>query len=73
MRGGGGVLSNTDHLLVLREESHDGKKNQYDANEATLKGLVGDLLGIDRHLILQAKNTGSWMSIRNTMVSGTLL
>ena len=40
---GGGAFSNTNHLLVLREESSGGQKNKDDANYAKLKGLVRDL------------------------------
>ena len=37
---GGGVFSNYDHLRTLVEERRDGKKDQDDANETKLKGLV---------------------------------
>ena len=46
------------------------KTNWDDANDATLKVLVGDLKGNDRRIFLQAKNTGAWMSLRSTMVTG---
>ena len=39
--GGGGAFSNADHLLALREERREREKNRDDANNATLKGLVG--------------------------------
>ena len=70
---GGGEFSNDVHLTALREESNDGQKNRDDVNNATLKGLVGDLLGNKRKLILWAKNTAAWPSVRVTTVSGTLL
>ena len=36
----GGAFSKADHLLALREERRERAKNRYDANNATLKGLV---------------------------------
>ena len=52
---GGGELSNTNRLLALREERHDGQKNRNDANDAKLKALVGDLIGTNRRLIIRSK------------------
>ena len=42
-------------------------------NKTKLKGLVWYLKVPNRRLILQVKNTGVWMNIRCTIVSGTLL
>ena len=50
---GGGAFSNTDHLQTLSEERHDGKKDQDTAYKTKLKGLVRDLKGSDKRLILQ--------------------
>ena len=69
---GGREFSNANHLLALGEERRDGQKDQDDANETKTKGLVRDLKVIDRRQILQAKNTGAWMSVRSTTVSGTV-
>ena len=44
-----------------------------DANEDKLKGLVKDLEATDRRLILRAKNTGSWLTVQDTKVTGTVL
>ena len=66
---GGGA----NHLLVLREEMHDRQKNWDDTNDARLKGLVVDLLGFYWHLILRAKNTGAWLNIRCTAVTGKVM
>ena len=38
---GGGAFSNADHLLALREERRERAKHRDDANNTTLKGLVG--------------------------------
>ena len=65
----GGKFSNADHLLVLREERREGQKNRYDANDAKIKVLVGYLIGINRRLILRAKNTGSCLNVRGTAVT----
>ena len=70
---GGWEFSNTDHLLVLRKERRDGQKERDDANETKLKGLVWDLKGTNRRLILQVKNTGVWLIVRGTKVSDTVL
>ena len=49
---GRGAFYNAYHLLVLREEKLDGKKNQDGANDTKVKFLVGDLIGNYQHLIL---------------------
>ena len=41
--------------------------------ETKLKGLVRDLKVINKHLIIRAKSTGVWMSVRRITFSGTLL
>ena len=58
---GEGVFSNGNHLLALREERRDGKKNWDDVN------------GTNHCLILRAKNIGAWLNVRGNMVTGTLL
>ena len=63
---------NDNQILTLGEERRDGKKYQEVANKTKLKGLVRDLNGTDRRLILRAKITGAWTSIRGTTVSGTV-
>ena len=69
---GVGAFSNANHLLVPREERRYRQENRYDTNDTTLKVLAGDLKGADRRLILWAKNTGAWMTIRSTVVIGTV-
>ena len=49
------------------------KKIRYDANDTKLKGLVNDLKAPDHHLTLRAKNTGSWLTVWGTRVTGTVL
>ena len=58
---GEGVFSNGNHLLALREERRDGKKNWDDVN------------GTNHCLILRAKNIGAWLNVRGTIVTGTVL
>ena len=70
---GGGEFSNANYLRTLGEERSDGKKYWEVANKTKLKGLVQDLKGTDRRLILQGKRTGACLSVRGTTVSGTLL
>ena len=70
---GGGSFSNSDHLRTLGEERCDRKKEQEVANKTKLKGLVRDLKGTDRRLILRAKSTGAWLMVRGNSVSGTVL
>ena len=69
---GGEAFSNADHLLALGEERRNGQKNWDEANKTTLKNLVRDLKGTDQRLIIRAKNTGAWLSVRGTTVSVTL-
>ena len=72
MRRGGG-FSNSDHLRTLSEERRDGKEAQDVAYKYRLKGLVGNLKGNDKRLLLRAISTGAWLSVCGTAVSGTLL
>ena len=50
-----------------------GRKTGKLQNETKLEGLVCDLKGTNICLILRAKNTGAWLSVRGTTVSGTVL
>ena len=43
------------------------------AYKTKLKGLVRDLKGIHRRLILCTKRTGAWLSVIGTTFSGTVL
>ena len=67
-----GELSYVDHLRTLRKEKRDRKKYQEVANKTKLKGLVQDLKGTDRRVILRAKSTGAWLRVRGTKFSGTV-
>ena len=44
-----------------------------EANEIKLEESVQDLPKLDRRILLCTKNTGSWLTARGTMVTGTLL
>ena len=70
---GGGAFSNADYLRTLSEERRYRKKDQDVAYESRLKGLVRDLKGNDKHLLLRANSTGTWLSLHSTTVSGTVL
>ena len=72
-RDGRGGFSNANHLRTLSEERHDRKEDQDVAYGSRLKGLVRDLQGTDKRLLLRAKSTGVWLSLRGTTVSGTVL
>ena len=70
---GGGAFSNVDHLRTLSEERCDGKKYWDAAYESKLKGFVSNFKGTEKSLLLRAKITGDWLSVRGTAVSGTIL
>ena len=70
---GGGVFSNADHLCTLSEEQRDGNKDREVAHKSRIKGLVRNIKGADKRLLIRAKRTGAWMNVRGTIVSGTLL
>ena len=70
---GGGSFFNADHLQTLSEDKCDGKKYQDVAHESRLKGLVCNIKGTDKHLLLRSKRIGTWLSGCGTTVSGTVL
>ena len=72
MTGRGG-FSNADHLRTLSKERRDGKEARDVAYESILKGLVSDLKGTYKRLLLRDKITGAWLSICGTTVSGIVL
>ena len=69
----GDAFSNADHLWTLSEEQRDDKKDRDAAYESKLKGLLNDLKGTNKRLLLRAKSTGVWMSAHGTIVPGTVL
>ena len=70
---GGGAFSNAHQIQTLSEERRDRKKYREVAYKSKLKGLVRYIKGTDKRLLLRAKRTGTWMSVRSTTVSGTVL
>ena len=70
---GRGSFSNVDNLLTLSDERRDGKKYWDAAYEYKLKGLVINIKVTHKRLILRIKNTGAWLSVCGTTVSGTVL
>ena len=71
-RSGGG-FPNADHVWNLSEERRDRKQAQDVVYKSRLKGLVNDLKVTDKRLLLCAKITGAWLSVRVATVSGTVL
>ena len=69
----GGQFSNADHIRNLCEEQRDGKEARDIAYKSRLKGLVSDIKVTDKRLLVRAKITGTWLSVRSTTVSGTVL
>ena len=49
------------------------EKNAGRWQQAKLKGLVKDLEATDLSLVICAKNTGSWLTVWGTIVTGTVL
>ena len=72
MTGGGG-FSNADHFRTLSKEQRDGKESWDVAYESRLKGLVSNLKGTYKRLLIRAKITGAWLRVRGITVSGTVL
>ena len=70
---GGRAFSNDNHLRTQGEERHDRKKDWDALYETNLKGLVWDLKGTNKRLIICIKSTGAWLSICGTIFSGTVL
>ena len=73
MGGGWGELFNANHLRTLSEKRRDGKKYRDVVYKSRLKGLVRNLQGTDKCLLLRAKITGAWLIVHSTTVSGTVL
>ena len=69
----GGAFFNADHLRKLGEERRDGKKDRDATYKTKIKGLVQDLKGTNKHLILRTKSTGAWLSVRATTVTDIVL
>ena len=72
-RGGGRVIFQRWPPTDARRRKVWRSEKPGIANETKLKGLVRDLKGTHRHLILRSKSTGAWLSVRGTTVSGTIL
>ena len=49
---GGGAFSNVDHLRTLSEEQRDRKKDRDVAHKYRLKGLVYNIKGTDKFLLI---------------------
>ena len=60
-------------MSEILQTSKNLNKYQDAAYESKLKGLVSNLKGTAKPLLLSAKITGAWLSVRGTKVSGTVL
>ena len=69
---GTGKFSNSDHLLLLREERCD-KKIRDDVKNSKLKELVKYIDVNNRRLILHAKIRGAWKNVQVNTINGTVL
>ena len=69
----GGLFSNAGHLRTLSGDQRDGKKDQDVVHKSRLEGLVNNLKGTDKRLLLRAKITVAWMSVCGTTISGLVL
>ena len=58
-----------DHIQAVKEQRWDRNKYQDDPNDAKLREIIND----EKHVFLGAKYTASWMSVRSTTVTGTVL
>ena len=63
---GGGEFSHVNHLRTLSDERQDGKEAWDVAYEYRLKGLVINIQGTDKSIILRTISTGKWLSVRGT-------
>ena len=59
--------------MELGEEKSEGQKKHYDVNDTKLKGLVRDLDGTDRCLILCANSIGACLNLQGNMETGIVL
>ena len=66
-------LSDANHLQSIREYRSNRQKKWYDANDTKLGGLVENLKSSDRRSTLYAKKTDSWMTLKGTTVTSTVL
>ena len=66
-------MYNADHLRTLGEGRCDRKKDREATNKTKIKGLVRNLKGTNKCLILRAKSTGACLSVHGTTVSGKVL
>ena len=69
---GGNQISTTNHLQALREERDDTKKPGWRQHQKFGK-INENLNTTDYSFILCSKHTGSWLIVRDNMVTGTVL
>ena len=66
------AFSTADHIQVVKGERLDWK-NWDIANDAKLQEIASDQGAFKKRLLLRAKHTGDWMSVRGTTVTGIVL
>ena len=64
----GGAFSNAEHLRTLSEEQRDRKKDRDAMYKYKLKGLVINMKGTGKRLLIRAKIAGAWLSVSGTTV-----
>ena len=66
-------LSTDDHVWAVYQERIDSRKTQDDVNNSKLEVIVNNLGDFDSRILLRAKQSVSWMTVRGTTVTGRLL
>ena len=66
-------FSTTYHFHEVKEERIEGRKTRDDIKNSKLERIVKDFKIIDRRLFLCSNQTGSWITIMVTTVTGTVL
>ena len=66
------VFPTVKHIRLFKGDRHE-KKNRDTVNDAKLQGTVRDQGAFKKILLQRAKHKGAWMSVRDTMVNGTVL
>ena len=66
-------FSTSDHLQAVKEERSDVIKTKDDFNKAELEVIFDTLNAFYCRIFLRAKQTGSWMTVRSTTVTSTVI
>ena len=66
-------FSTVDHIPAVIGERRDKKREQDTANDVKLQGIVSHQCTTKKRLLLGAKHTGAWLSVRGNTVTGTVI